>query len=137
MLTIRGNLQITANDLLNGIEQLGNSDLEDFIHRILLIKAKRYAPKVDELELDLLSKINKGLDNAIYQRLDALTAKRKSETISKEEYKELLDLVEIIENENVERLRYLGQLAQLKNISVRTLMKQLDIKPRGYEKDLH
>ena len=83
---------------------------------------------MNDLELNLLAKINQGLDDVIHQRLAILTVKQKSETISKEEYEELLKLVKIVENNNVERLQYLWQLAQLKKMPVRTLMKELNIK---------
>lgn len=66
------------------------------------------------------------------QRFDLLTAKRSAETLTSEEYDELLALSDEIELRDAQRVEYLAELAQLRNISLRSLMQQLDIRPPAY-----
>jgi hypothetical protein len=52
---------------------------------------------------------------------------RRSETLTAEEYDELLKLTAQIEKLDVERLEYLKELACIRQISLTALMKQLNI----------
>ena len=83
-------------------------------------------------EAELLQKIKQGLPAETQRRLDLLTAKRRAETLTDEEYEELLELVNEIELRDAKRVEYLAELAQLRNVSLRTLMQQLDIRPPAY-----
>lgn len=75
----------------------------------------------------LLQKINQGLPVAIQQQFDDLNEKRRDETLTDEEHQALLALIEQIEESDVERVKDLGQLAQLRNVSLSVLMKQLGL----------
>jgi hypothetical protein len=79
-------------------------------------------------EAELLQKIKQGLPAETQRRLDLLTAKRRAETLTDEEYEELLALVDEIELRDAKRVEYLAELAQLRNVSLRALMQQLDIR---------
>jgi hypothetical protein len=80
-------------------------------------------------EAILLQKVNQSLPVATQQRFDDLNEKRRDETLTDEEHQELLALIEQIEENDVERVKDLGQLAQWRNVSLSVLMKQLgDIK---------
>lgn len=120
--------------LLNSVEQLSTPELENFVAAVLSIQAKRRAPSLPKEEATLLQKINQGLPVATQQRFDYLNEKRRDETLTKEEHQELLTLIEQIEENDVECVKYLGQLAQWRNVSLSVLMKQLgDTKGKQYE----
>ncbi|CAN2042005.1 hypothetical protein GMMP15_660048 [Candidatus Magnetomoraceae bacterium gMMP-15] len=64
--------------------------------------AKRKAPSLSKKESELLFKINRGLPSKIQRRFNELTAKRQAETLTPSEHKELLKLIEQIENMDAE-----------------------------------
>ncbi|MCE7981495.1 MAG: hypothetical protein DYG89_09905 [Caldilinea sp. CFX5] len=86
----------------------------------------------DRNQAELLQKINQGLPAETQQQFDLLTAKRRAETLTDEEYEELLELVDEIELRDAKRVEYLAELAQLRNVSLRALMQQLNIHPPVY-----
>jgi hypothetical protein len=69
-------------------------------------------------EAILLQKVNQSLPVATQQRFDDLNEKRRDETLTDEEHQELLALIEQIEENDVERVKDLGQLAQWRNVSL-------------------
>lgn len=132
MTTIQLQSQISLDALIGGVEQLSTPDLEWLTNQVLALRAKRRAPSLSRKEAELLQKINQSLPVEIQQRFDLLTAKRRAETLTPEEYQELLGLVDEIELWDAKRVEYLTELAQLRNISLRMLMKQLGIRPPAY-----
>ena len=72
------------------------------------------------------------MPSEVRQRYTELNDKLHDETIAPEEYQELLTLIDQIELADAERLRYLIELAQLRNISVDVLMDQLGIRRPVY-----
>ena len=73
--------------------------------------------------------INRGLSPEKRKRFALLETKRSAGSLTEEEHEELLALSDELEQLNVDRVQYLGQLASLRGISVRALMKQLGIHP--------
>lgn len=124
--------QVSLDELLNGVTQLDTPELEHFIFQVLTLRAKRIAPSLSGEEARLLQKINHGLPLDVQQRYDELTAKRRAETLTHEEHQELLALIDRIERADVERVQFLTELAQLRNVSVTTLMAELNIHPPAY-----
>jgi hypothetical protein len=76
-------------------------------------------------ELELLQKINQALPEEIQLKYNDLSAKMRSQTITPEEHQDLLKLIDVVEEADSDRLQYLIQLSQLRNISLAELMKQL------------
>ena len=64
-------------------------------------------------------------------RFQFLNQKHAEGNITEQEYAELSLLVEKIEKINVNRLKYITALAQIRNVSVRELMIQLGINQRN------
>ena len=77
----------------------------------------------------MLERINQGLSPEAQQRYDELTAKRRAETLTPAEHRELLTSIDQIERADAERVHALIELAQLKNVSVDALMAELGIQP--------
>lgn len=132
MPTLQIQSHISLDDLLDDISQLDTPSLENFSAQILALLAKRKAASLPAEESDLLQKINQGLPLEVQERYDALTAKRRAETITPAEYQELLVLVEQIEQAEAERVQHLIALAQLRQVSLNTLMQDLGIHPPDY-----
>ena len=132
MPTVEVRSQVSLNDLLNGVAQLDTSELEHFIDQVLTLRAKRIAPSFPEEEAEILEKINQGLPLDVQQRYNKLMAKRQAEALTPEEHQELLTLIDRIELADAERVQALTRLAQLRNISVTTLMTALNIQPPAY-----
>lgn len=127
MTVIEMKMEVSLPVLLKGVEQLSTPELENFVAEVLSIQAKRRAPSLPKEEAVLLQKINQDLPVATQQRFDYLNERRRDETLTDEEHQELLALIEQIEESDVQRVKYLGQLAQLRNVSLAVLMKQLGL----------
>lgn len=68
-----------------------------------------------------------------HKRVNDLRQKLREETLIPEEHAELLELNAVIENNNAERVAALGKLAELRQISLPELMRQLGIKKPKYD----
>lgn len=127
MSTLQIQSQISLDDLLNEIAKLDTPILEDFSAQILALIAKRKAAYLPQDEARLLQKINQGIPATIQDRYDELMAKRRAETITPFEHQELLTLIEQIEEAEAKRVQHLNTLAQSRQVSITTLMKELGI----------
>ena len=127
MPTVR--VELTPEKLLEATEQLSSAELERFMKEVLALHARRKAPGLSKRETELMLKINSGLPLTMRERYHALIEKRRAETLTPAEYDELLALTNQSELKQAERLEALIELAQLRNISLPDLMKQLGIKP--------
>jgi len=74
-------------------------------------------------------KINQGLPPATQERLNELIKKRRAESITAKELRELKRLTNQVEKLDLERLKLLTELAALRGIPLRKLIKQLRLKP--------
>lgn len=124
--------QVSLTELLQGVSQLDTRELDDFVSQVLTLRARRIAPSLAAEEARLLETVNRRLPTAAQQRFEELSVKRSEETLTAEEHRELLDLIDRIENADAERVRALTSLAQVRGVSVRELMNQLGILPTAH-----
>lgn len=122
---------VTLEDLIQGVSQLEGKELDAFIQEILSIRARRQVPhaSLDKREAELLEMIAQGPSEESWERFQELDQKRTEENLTEEEQAELIDLTKTLEAQNVQRLRYLAELALLRKTDLRTLMDQLGIAP--------
>jgi hypothetical protein len=132
MPVIQFEAQMSMEQLYKAVQQMPRNELEKFVAWVLALRAQYYAPRLSEAESELLLKINRGLPFDLQRRYDELTEKRRAETLTAEEYKELLQLTEQVEKSHVERLEYLCKLADLRQVSLPALMDEFGIQPRAY-----
>jgi hypothetical protein len=125
-------IEIDLDEVLQGLARLGAKELEQFVEKAIALQAQRRAPSLPKNETELLQQINRGLPADIRQRYDALNAKLHDETITSQEHEELLTLIDRLELEDAERLQRLVALAQIRGVSVDTLMEQLGIRRTTY-----
>ena len=78
-------------------------------------------------EAELLQQINIGFSATIWEQYHTLIAKRHAETLTYEEYDQLIKLSNRLENLNVNRIKALIQLATLRKQSLTNLMESLGI----------
>ncbi len=127
MPTIQVKANVSSTELLDAVEQLPLPDLEEFLDRVLALRAKRVAPTLASEEAELLTKINTGIPDRIQTRFDELRQLQSTRELSLEEEAELFELVNQIETIEAQRIEYLAQLAQLHSKSVREMMTELNI----------
>lgn len=128
MSTIKLEVQLSAQELLKAVEQLSQSELEQFVSQVIAIQAQKKAVNLPQQEANLLIKINQRIPADIQQCYDDLIEKRDDETLTPAEYNELLELTNQIENWDVQRIENLSELAHLRGISLVQLMEDLGIK---------
>lgn len=120
-------MSTTISTLFHEVERLDNRSLDIFIDNIMSLRVRREVSNQQRQEALLLEKINKSLPLKQVERFRMLNKKRLDETLTASEYDELLILLEKTEKLNTNRVKHLSALARLRNVSVRELMKQLDI----------
>lgn len=123
MPTIQVQAQLTADDLLHAVEQLGPPELEQFARRVLALRAHRRAPCLSGDETELLVQINRGLPAGMRERYTALAGKRAEQTLSPEEQEELLRLTDRAEELEARRVEALVELARLRGQPLAALLK--------------
>lgn len=90
------------------------------------------APHLSKKESELFLKINRGLSEAQYKRLQELNDKLEFSTVTAKEHAELLQLADFAEQLTVERLQAVLALAKLRKVAPAEIMQQLGIAARSY-----
>jgi hypothetical protein len=122
-------IQIETNQLLEAASQMPREELERFVARLFVLKARQETPALSERESELLTQINRGLTPATGERMKELIAKRQSGSISEDEVRELISITDEAERLNVARVKHLIELAALRNVTLDELIDQLGIRP--------
>jgi hypothetical protein len=121
--------QTSSDDIFRAIERLGTREVERIISRLLVLRAERQASNLPARETELMLKINQGLPAEKAARYQDLMAKRRKETLTAGEHRELLDLTDEAERLQAERIQHLAELARLRGTSLRALMDELGLQP--------
>jgi hypothetical protein len=132
MSTVKLEVQLSSEELLKAVEQLNQSELEQFVSKVIALQAQRKAVNLPHKEADLLIKINQAIPSHIQTHYDELIIKRDNETLTTEEYSDLLELTTQIENWEAKRIENLAELARLRGISLTQLMENLGIQTQIY-----
>lgn len=119
-------LEITTENLLNAVAQMPESEFNRFVAKA---KKLRTNHKNSTKEIELIHKINTVFENFPRQRYDELNAKFEAETLTEDEYQEILKLSDKSEILSAERLRYILELAKLRHQTLEEAFKSLGIKP--------
>jgi hypothetical protein len=114
---------MTQQDLLQAASQLSVPDLQDFVAKVTAIYQERQSGQTAD-EAQLLSVVH--CPPQTQQRWDELLQKRDDVSLWPAEYEELLQLTEVVEDWNVQRMAALSQLAQARQVDLRTMMRQLN-----------
>ena len=117
-----------TQSLLSNADQMPVTELEAFVQQLNALITRKKTTDKNLRDTILLDKINQTvLDKTKRERYQSLIYRMEMETISDIEHTELLKLVEQEEKIRVKRLKYLIELAQLRNITLPQLMKTLEL----------
>lgn len=119
---VTSQIEIDLDEVLKSVAQLGPNELEQVVNQFIALQARRRAASLSPAETELLQQINQGLPSTLRSRYAVLNAKLHDETITPAEHEELLQLTNQIEQSDAERLQHLIALAELRQVSVDTLM---------------
>jgi hypothetical protein len=122
-----------AQILMQSAAQMPVPELEHFVQELNALLTRRRTTEQPYRERYLLGRINTTvLDSEKTSRYKYLIYKHEYETISDKEHAELLLLAEEEEDIRVQRLTYLVELTQLKNIPLPQLMENLGLNRPQY-----
>ncbi len=119
----------SISSLYQEAERLDNTALDSLISQLQAIRTNRKTSDKQKTEADLLKKINRGLSSAQSADFQLLNQKRINNEINEKERITLEKLLVNIEKLHTARVKHIGQLATLRNISVRELLAQLNLTP--------
>ncbi len=132
MTILRVESLVSSDDLLKAVGQLNMPELERFTSEVIALQAQKKAPSLPRSESELLLKINQGLPEKFKRRYDELIEKRRAETLSQKEYKELLRMTQETEKFEAQRVECLAQLAKTRKTTLSVLMKSLGLQNPKY-----
>ncbi len=132
MPTAQVKVPLSTTRVLEAVESMSTIELEQIFSRVIALRAQRKAPHLPAKESELLIKINRGLPPDIQKRLNQLVAKRRDGALTPDEHRELLELTNVLENAEANRVEALAELSRLRGVSLNTLMHELGIKPPDY-----
>lgn len=132
MSTIQVQATLSPQELLKATQQLDTAELKELMQQLSALYAQRQMPHLSEKEATLLRKINQGIPLSLWQPYRTLIAKREAESLTPTEHAELIRLSDQIEKLHAERVGYLAELAQLRNIPLSDLMDDLGIHPLNH-----
>ncbi len=124
--------RLSTDELLKAAGQLNPRELEQFAFQVMALRAQRQAPSLPQAEAELLLKINQGVSPEVQKRYDELMAKRWAESLTSNEYEELLHRADQTEKLEARRMEHLAELARLRRISLTDLMGNLGIRSPAY-----
>ncbi|MBL8799106.1 MAG: STAS/SEC14 domain-containing protein [Planctomycetia bacterium] len=124
--------QVTAADLMKAVTQLNARELEDFVGQVLALRAQRQTPALHGDEQALLQTINRGMADSFWRRYRELADKRRQESLTVEEHRELLSLSDELESAEVQRLTALTELARIRQLPLSLLLDELEIQPTAH-----
>lgn len=130
VIQLKANLSI--DQLVSALGQLSPSELEKLFAQLFSVNVLHEEQRLSNAETELLMKINEGVSDAAQLSYDELIAKRNKNSLTDEEYSELLHLTDHIEMLDVKRIEYLTELAYIRNKPLALLMNELGITAQEY-----
>ena len=131
MIQIKVEAQLPFEQLIQTLEQLDPSELEQLVNQAMRVQTER---KILSLPIDqslLLQKISQCIPLQLQERYDFLISKRQDNTLMDEEYQELLGLGDRIEAIEAKRLENLAELAKLRHTSLTSLIQEFQLQPKA------
>ena len=125
--------EMSTTKLLRAVAQLSWEDFQEFMSRAVALRpAPPEALRLTRRETALLTKINAGPPIEWQETYTKLLEKRRAGRLSAEEERHLLKLVDKLERFDVKRIEWLTELAALRKLPLRALIKSLGLKTPEY-----
>jgi len=131
MIQIKVEAQLPFEQLIQTLEQLDPSELEQLVNQAMRVQTKRKILGLPKDQSLLLQKINQCIPLQLQERYDFLISKRQDNTLMDEEYQELLGLGDRIEAIEAKRLENLAELAKLRHTSLTSLIQEFQLQPKA------
>src|SRR5205807_1080476 len=128
---VMATIEVSGTELLKAVQQLKPEEFDEFMTQALSLRSDSKVATLSATESKLIKQINRGLSDKLSSRYKQLVQKRKKGNLTEDELAELLDLTHQSETNNAERAAALLELANLRGIPIRFLMKQMGIKAAG------
>ncbi len=130
MITVEIPAKFTVDDLLKAVEQLPPQELTKFARQVVALQAKQGGGLLaDDEEQVLLSVVEQRLPPDLQARLDTLRAESRHRPLTTSEQTELLQFVQRVEQQDLQRTEALIELAQKRGISLPALLDELGLHP--------
>jgi hypothetical protein len=123
---------MSLDELIQAANELNELDLDQLLQQVVAMRARRQTPILPEAELLLLQQINQSIPTDRRRQYQQLREKREAETLTPTEHNLLIELSKQIENLGAKRLEALARLAQLRQVSLNSLMETLGIPNLNY-----
>ncbi len=121
-------LEVTTENLLNAVAQMPESEFNRFVEKARALRQNGNTKQiVSPAQADLLHKINTIFPSEKRRRYNELYARFKNEDLNKNEYEELLVLSNEFEILNAERIKFIGELAELRGQTLEQVMDFFEI----------
>ncbi len=124
-------LEVSRDNLLEAIEQLENDELADLVTELLNVRARRFAPVLNQKETQIFQRINQWLTDDEQKKRAELQQKLEAETLSEKEHEELVQLNNKAEWLNVQRVEALAELATLRQTTLPEMIQVLGLEKKG------
>ena len=123
--------QLPFEQLIQTVEQLDASELEQLIAQAIRVQNKRKILSLPKDQSLLLQQITQCIPNDLQERYNFLISKRQDNSLTYEEYQELINLGEHIEAIDVKRLENLTELAKIRQTSLNSVIEEFQLQPRA------
>jgi len=120
-----GILESDTDRLVSIASQLPSERFEQFLCRVAAYRREAATPS--ERESQLLLKISDGLPPDIWRAYGELRARKERGELTPDDEDQIAVVVDRLENYMADRVRWLGELAGLRNQSVTDLMTTLEL----------
>jgi hypothetical protein len=115
-----------GKDLLDTVRRMTSEEFDAFLGDAMSLRALPKAT-LSAQETKLIKRINRGLPEKLTQRHALLSQRLRGGRLTEKEHQELLALTSEAENLDADRAAALLELAKLRRLPVRALMKQMGI----------
>ena len=122
-------IEISGQNLLDAVKQMAPEEFDAFIERAISLRSQPTASKLSAHETKLISRINRGLPEELSKRYGHLRQRLKKKLLTSYEHQELLELTREAETSDADRAAALLELAKVRRMPLRILMKQMGIQP--------
>jgi hypothetical protein len=120
-------VEISSNKLLDAVRQMPPEEFTAFIEQALALRPQPKTTILSAEETKLIERINRGLSLEWRKRYSQLIRKRKKVRLTSQQHQELLELTHQMECRDADRAAALLELAHLRAVPIRVLMKQMGI----------
>jgi hypothetical protein len=120
-------IEISGQNMLDAVKQMPPEEFDAFIERAISLRAQPKSSTLSARETKLISRINRGLPEELSKRYGQLRQRLKKKLLTDAEHQELLKLTREVESRDADRAAALFELAKLRCVPLRLLMKQMGI----------